>query len=71
MHFVIQIDNMAHMGGFVCGILMGLPMVPLIGADPETFLLRRRTAIVGMAFFLMLLAYGVYSYRVGTIPTLG
>jgi rhomboid protease GluP len=70
-HFVIQIDNMAHLGGFVCGILMGLPMVPRIGADPETFLLRRRTAIVGMGFFLMLLAYGVYSFHMGGIPTLG
>ena len=71
MHFVIQIDNMAHLGGFICGILMGLPMVPRIGADPEMFLLRRRTAIAGMAFFLMLLAYGVYSFQVGGIPSLG
>ncbi len=71
MHFVIQIDNMAHLGGFVCGILMGLPMVPRIGADPEMFLLRRRTAIVLMTFVLMLLAYGVYSYQVGGIPSLG
>lgn len=71
LHFFIQIDNMAHLGGFVCGFLMGLPMVPLIGADRETFLLRRRTAIVGMAFLLILLAYGAYSFQMGGVPTLG
>lgn len=70
-HFVIQIDNMAHLGGFVCGILMGLPMVPRIGADPRAFLLRRRVAIALMVFVLMLLAYGVYSFHLGKTPPLG
>lgn len=71
MHFVIQIDNFAHLGGFVCGILMGLPMVPRIGANPKTFLVRRRVAIALMAFAVMLLAYGVYSFRMGTVPPAG
>ena len=71
MHFKIQIDNMAHMGGFVCGILMGLPMVPLIGAPREMFFNRRRTAIILMSFVLMLMTYGVYSFYLGHPPTLG
>jgi rhomboid protease GluP len=71
MHFVIQIDNMAHMGGFVCGVLIGLPMVPRIGADRKSFLLRRRVAILLMTLLLMLLAYGVYSFQMGKAPALG
>lgn len=71
MHFFIQIDNMAHLGGFLCGILMGIPMVPLIGAPREMFLNRRRTAIILMSFVLMLMTYGVYSFYLGHTPNLG
>lgn len=71
IHFFIQIDNMAHLGGFVCGVVMGLPMVPLIGAPREMFLNRRRNAIILMSFVLMLMAYGVYSFYLGHPPTLG
>ena len=58
----VQIDNMAHLGGFLSGLAFGVPLVPRIGAPRETFFRRRRFAITGMAFALALLFYGMRSY---------
>ncbi|MBV8631765.1 MAG: rhomboid family intramembrane serine protease [Silvibacterium sp.] len=58
----VRIDNMAHLGGFLSGLAFGVPLVPRIGAPVETFLRRRRLAIVGMAFALALFFYGIRSY---------
>jgi rhomboid protease GluP len=58
----VQIDNMAHLGGFLSGLAFGVPLVPRIGAPRETFMRRRGLAIAGMTFALALLAYGLRSY---------
>jgi len=50
----IQIDNMAHLGGFTCGLLFAAPMVPRLGSPREQFLFRRRAAtvmVVGILVF--------------------
>ena len=62
----VQIDNMAHLGGFLSGLAFGVPLVPRIGAPRDIFLSRRRMAIVGTAFVLALLFYGMRSYWVPT-----
>jgi rhomboid protease GluP len=41
----LYVDNMAHLGGFLCGILFALPLVPLIAAPRQQFLFRRRIAV--------------------------
>ena len=41
----MQVDNMAHLGGFLGGILFALPLVPLLGASSQQFLFRRRVAV--------------------------
>lgn len=64
-HTRVQIDNMAHLGGFLSGLALALPLVPRIGAPRETFLRRRRLAVFGMGFLLLLLAFGVYSFYMG------
>lgn len=65
-HSRLQIDNMAHLGGFLSGLALGIPLVPRIGAPRDTFLRRRRLAIFGMTFLLMLLAFGLRSFWLGS-----
>ncbi|TCK75364.1 rhomboid family intramembrane serine protease [Acidipila rosea] len=58
----LQIDNMAHLGGFLSGLAFGIPLVPRIGAARAQFLRRRWIATVGMTFLLLLLCFGVRSF---------
>jgi rhomboid protease GluP len=58
----IRIDNMAHLGGFLCGLALGVPLVPRIGATREQFVFRRRVAYGGGTVLLLLFAFGVWSF---------
>jgi rhomboid protease GluP len=53
----VSIDNMAHLGGFSCGLLFAAPMVPRIGSSREQFLFRRRAAIVMVVGLLVLFGF--------------
>lgn len=58
----ISIDNSAHLGGVLCGLLFAAPMVPRIGNSKPVFLTRLQVAvwmIVGM-----LVLFGFYISRV-------
>jgi membrane associated rhomboid family serine protease len=59
---VVRIDNMAHLGGFLCGFALGMPLVPRIGAPPSQFLIRRRIAYGGMTLLLLVFAFGIVSF---------
>jgi rhomboid protease GluP len=54
----VHVDNWAHVGGFTCGLLFALPMVPRIGSARSTFNFRLRTA-VGMVVGVLVL-FGFY-----------
>jgi rhomboid protease GluP len=58
-HTVIQVDNLAHLGGFLSGMALGVPLVPRIGAPRPRFLRRRAFAVGIMAFALLLVAWGL------------
>ena len=59
---IIRIDQMAHLGGFLSGLAIGVPLVPRIGAPRVQFVRKQWVAFGGAALLLALLAYGIYSY---------
>ncbi len=58
LHSGLNIDNMAHLGGFSCGLLFAAPMVPRLGSPRTVFQTRLRLA-VGMVVGLLVL-FGFY-----------
>lgn len=57
----IEIDNSAHLGGFLCGLLFAAPMVPRIGSEREDFKMRLRLAVSMVVMLLVL--FGFYISR--------
>ncbi len=53
----IAVDNFAHLGGCSSGLLMAVPMVPRIGSPRESFIARRRAAVIMLTGILVLFAY--------------
>jgi rhomboid protease GluP len=53
----IMIDNMAHLGGFTCGLLFAAPMVPRLGSPKSLFQSRLRVAVGLVVGLLVLFAF--------------
>jgi rhomboid protease GluP len=58
----ISIDNSAHLGGVLCGLLFAMPMVPRLGNPRPVFRTRLQIA-VGMIVGILVL-FGFYISRV-------
>jgi rhomboid protease GluP len=61
-HYGISIDNMAHLGGFSCGLLFAAPLVPRLGSPRSVFQERLRIAVVMVVIVLVL--FGFYLTKV-------
>jgi rhomboid protease GluP len=57
----VEVDNSAHIGGFLCGLLFAAPLVPRIGSPRSDFQLRMRLAISMVVLLLVL--FGFYISR--------
>jgi rhomboid protease GluP len=59
----IRIDNMAHIGGFLSGLALGVPLVPRMTSGRERYLDRQKITFVAACFLLALFGYGIANMR--------
>jgi len=55
----VAVDNSAHVGGFLCGLLVAAPMVPRIGSQRGEFRLRLQLAVAMVVGLLVLFGFYV------------
>ncbi len=60
---IIRIDNSAHIGGFLCGLALGVPLVPEMTAGRGRYLSRQKTTFAGAAFLMVLFGYWLTRLR--------
>jgi len=59
----IRIDNSAHVGGFLSGLALGVPLVPRMTSGRARYLQRQKLTFAGAALFLSLFGYLLASLR--------
>jgi rhomboid protease GluP len=59
----IRIDNSAHLGGFLSGLALGVPLVPRMTSGRIRYLKRQKLTFAAAAFFLALFGYWIANFR--------
>ena len=54
---IVRIDNHAHIGGFLSGLALGVPLVPRMTSGRTRYLQRQKITFAGAAFLLFLFAH--------------
>jgi len=60
---VIRIDNFAHLGGFLSGLALGVPLVPRMTSGRTRYLQRQKVSFTIAAFALALFGYWIANFR--------
>ena len=60
---IVRIDNHAHIGGFLSGLALGVPLVPRMTAGRTRYLDRQKLTFGVAAFLLILFGYFVAKLR--------
>jgi rhomboid protease GluP len=58
----VRIDNMAHLGGFLSGLVLGVPLVPKLGANRQLWVRRQWLGFGGLLLLVLLGAHFVSSF---------
>ncbi len=60
---IVRIDNHAHIGGFLSGMALGVPLVPRMTSGRTRYLQRQKLTFAAAAFLLILFAYWITKLR--------
>lgn len=60
---IIRIDNFAHLGGFLYGLALGVPLVPRMTAGRERYLRRQKITFAAATFLLALFGYWISNLK--------
>lgn len=60
---VIRIDNFAHLGGFLSGLALGVPLIPRMTSGRARYLQRQKISFAAAAFCLALFGYWIANLR--------
>jgi rhomboid protease GluP len=60
---VVRIDNFAHLGGFLSGLALGVPLIPRMTSGRIRYLQRQKISFAAAAFLLCLFGYWIANLR--------